>query len=128
VPHRPRISPFESTRIDLSRVRSQYFFNFCPTLFAAPIEQKNRSRRVTCAAMLRVRFSFCCFLKVDLVVETDFGGALVDEMLVDVAVVSSVLNAEGAARDDRPMVRCRHYIVTIKSCNMLWLPPANGRR
>src|ERR1700688_2344579 len=32
VPHRPRISPFESTRIDLSRVGSQYFFNFCPTL------------------------------------------------------------------------------------------------
>src|SRR5580704_19523659 len=31
--HRPRISPFESTRIDLSRVGSQYFFNFCPTLF-----------------------------------------------------------------------------------------------
>jgi hypothetical protein len=33
LPHRPRISPFESRRIDLSRVGSQYFFNFCPRLF-----------------------------------------------------------------------------------------------
>ena len=33
MPHRLRISPFESTRIGLSRVQSQYFFNFCPTLF-----------------------------------------------------------------------------------------------
>jgi hypothetical protein len=29
------------------------FLTFVPRFFAPPVEQKNRSRRVTCAAMLR---------------------------------------------------------------------------
>src|SRR5580700_5055236 len=60
VPHRPRISPFESTRIDLSRVGSQYFFNFCPTLFSRRRSSKKIMRPESlarrCCARLREKF------------------------------------------------------------------------
>jgi hypothetical protein len=86
VPHRLRISPFESTRIGLSRVRSQYFFNFCPTLFrGADRAKKSCAQSHLRGDPARSTQRLLLLQGVDVIVETDFGGGLIDEMPIDVA-------------------------------------------
>jgi hypothetical protein len=70
----------------LSRVRSQYFFNFCPTLFrGADRAKKSCAQSHLRGDAARLTQHPLLLQGVDVVVETDFGGGVIDEMPVDTA-------------------------------------------